>query len=189
MFLTINSFNSTVAVPHIQPPLPLACPSDESNVFFFQILDLYEAGKKFYLYTGRGPSSDSLHLGHLIPFHFTKYLQVCFWFLYHNPLTGDILCDAAPTVSAVCNAFLCVCGFLGMVCNEYLPYTMPFYRGFWPRYRFAWQPLIFFFFAKRFWSFCFTIFLADIFFFTVSLFIQVIVRTFFVFVFVFVRRC
>lgn len=41
-----------------------------------QILDLYEAGKKFYLYTGRGPSSDSLHLGHLIPFHFTKYLQV-----------------------------------------------------------------------------------------------------------------
>lgn len=41
-----------------------------------QILDLYEAGKKFYLYTGRGPSSDALHLGHLVPFHFTKYLQV-----------------------------------------------------------------------------------------------------------------
>lgn len=41
-----------------------------------QILDLYEAGKRFYLYTGRGPSSDALHLGHLVPFHFTKYLQV-----------------------------------------------------------------------------------------------------------------
>ena len=39
------------------------------------ILDQYEAGKPFYLYTGRGPSSDALHLGHLIPFMFTKYLQ------------------------------------------------------------------------------------------------------------------
>lgn len=41
-----------------------------------KILDMYEAGKKFYLYTGRGPSSDALHLGHLIPFMFTQYLQV-----------------------------------------------------------------------------------------------------------------
>lgn len=30
-----------------------------------QMLDLYEAGKKFYLYTGRGPSSEALHLGNL----------------------------------------------------------------------------------------------------------------------------
>lgn len=30
-----------------------------------KMLDLYEAGKKFYLYTGRGPSSASLHLGAL----------------------------------------------------------------------------------------------------------------------------
>ncbi len=43
-----------------------------------QMLDLYEAGTKFYLYTGRGPSNDSLHLGHLIPFHFTKWLQETF---------------------------------------------------------------------------------------------------------------
>jgi tryptophanyl-tRNA synthetase len=42
------------------------------------ILDAYEAGKPFYLYTGRGPSSDSLHFGHLIPFVFTKYLQDAF---------------------------------------------------------------------------------------------------------------
>ena len=42
------------------------------------ILDLYEQGKKFYLYTGRGPSSDSLHLGHVVPFHFTKWLQETF---------------------------------------------------------------------------------------------------------------
>lgn len=39
------------------------------------ILDQYEKGIPFYLYTGRGPSSDALHLGHLIPFMFTKYLQ------------------------------------------------------------------------------------------------------------------
>ena len=42
------------------------------------ILDQYEAGIPFYLYTGRGPSSDALHLGHLIPFMFTKYLQEAF---------------------------------------------------------------------------------------------------------------
>ena len=40
------------------------------------ILDLYEQKKPFFLYTGRGPSSDSMHLGHLIPFIFTKWLQV-----------------------------------------------------------------------------------------------------------------
>lgn len=43
-----------------------------------QMLDLYEKGIKFYLYTGRGPSSEALHLGHLIPFHFTKWLQDTF---------------------------------------------------------------------------------------------------------------
>ena len=42
------------------------------------ILDNYEKGIPFYLYTGRGPSSDALHLGHLIPFMFTKYLQEAF---------------------------------------------------------------------------------------------------------------
>lgn len=36
------------------------------------ILNLYEQGKPFYLYTGRGPSSSSLHIGHLVPFIFTK---------------------------------------------------------------------------------------------------------------------
>ena len=38
------------------------------------ILNNYENGKLFYLYTGRGPSSDAMHLGHLLPFIFTKYL-------------------------------------------------------------------------------------------------------------------
>ncbi len=42
------------------------------------ILDEYEKGNKFYLYTGRGPSSGSLHMGHLIPFTFTAWLQKVF---------------------------------------------------------------------------------------------------------------
>lgn len=38
------------------------------------VLDGYEKGEKFYLYTGRGPSG-SMHLGHILPFLFTKWLQ------------------------------------------------------------------------------------------------------------------
>jgi len=39
------------------------------------LLDNVEKGTPMYLYTGRGPSSSSMHLGHLIPFLFTKWLQ------------------------------------------------------------------------------------------------------------------
>jgi len=42
------------------------------------ILDKVEKGEKFFLYTGRGPSSEAMHLGHLIPFLFTKWLQDVF---------------------------------------------------------------------------------------------------------------
>lgn len=42
------------------------------------LLDRYVHGEPFYLYTGRGPSSEALHLGHLIPFQFTQYLQQAF---------------------------------------------------------------------------------------------------------------
>jgi tryptophanyl-tRNA synthetase len=45
---------------------------------FSKILDCYEYGEKFFLYTGRGPSSDSMHIGHTIPFEFTKWLQDVF---------------------------------------------------------------------------------------------------------------
>lgn len=41
------------------------------------ILDAFESHKPFYLYTGRGPSSGT-HLGHLIPWIFTKTLQESF---------------------------------------------------------------------------------------------------------------
>ena len=36
------------------------------------ILDKYERGEPFYLFTGRGTSIVSLHIAHSIPFEFTK---------------------------------------------------------------------------------------------------------------------
>jgi tryptophanyl-tRNA synthetase len=56
---------------------------------FDLILDRYEAGKPFYLYTGRGPSSDSMHLGHMIPFVFTQWLQDVFDVPLVVQLTGS----------------------------------------------------------------------------------------------------
>lgn len=53
------------------------------------ILDMYEQGKPFYLYTGRGPSSESMHLGHLIPFMFCKWLQDTFQVPLVIQLTDD----------------------------------------------------------------------------------------------------
>ncbi|MBN1785435.1 MAG: tryptophan--tRNA ligase [Candidatus Methanofastidiosa archaeon] len=47
------------------------------------LLSMYEKGKPFSLYTGRGPSGHT-HLGHVLPWIFTKYLQDTFgcdlWF-------------------------------------------------------------------------------------------------------------
>mmetsp|Transcript_9119 Transcript_9119/g.21232 ORF Transcript_9119/g.21232 Transcript_9119/m.21232 type:complete len:411 (+) Transcript_9119:56-1288(+) len=54
-----------------------------------EILDAYEAKRPFYLYTGRGPSSDALHMGHLIPFMFTKWLQDVFQVPLVIQLTDD----------------------------------------------------------------------------------------------------
>ncbi|XP_025046970.1 tryptophan--tRNA ligase, cytoplasmic isoform X2 [Alligator sinensis] len=54
-----------------------------------QILDAYENKKPFYLYTGRGPSSEALHVGHLIPFIFTKWLQEVFDIPLVIQLTDD----------------------------------------------------------------------------------------------------
>ncbi|KAG0705317.1 tryptophanyl-tRNA synthetase [Suillus ampliporus] len=56
---------------------------------FDKILDRYEQGKPFFLYTGRGPSSDSIHLGHMIPFLFTKWLQDVFEVPLVIQLTDD----------------------------------------------------------------------------------------------------
>ena len=53
------------------------------NIFFSHrdlqtLLTQVQQGQPMYLYTGRGPSSDSMHLGHLIPFLFTQWLQKAF---------------------------------------------------------------------------------------------------------------
>lgn len=53
------------------------------------ILDRHEKGEKLYLYTGRGPSSDSMHLGHMIPFVFTSWLQRVFQCPLVIQLTDD----------------------------------------------------------------------------------------------------
>ncbi|MGI0080814.1 MAG: tryptophan--tRNA ligase [Nitrososphaerales archaeon] len=55
---------------------------------FDWILDRYEAGEKFALYTGRGPSG-GVHLGHLIPWIFTKYLQDKFGAELYFEMTDD----------------------------------------------------------------------------------------------------
>jgi tryptophanyl-tRNA synthetase len=43
-----------------------------------KICDCLENNQPFYLYTGRGPSSGAMHLGHLVPFLFTQWLQQAF---------------------------------------------------------------------------------------------------------------
>jgi len=45
-----------------------------AHVYFDKILDAAERKEKFYLYTGRAPSGP-VHLGHIIPWIFTKWLQ------------------------------------------------------------------------------------------------------------------
>lgn len=53
------------------------------------VLQACGRGEPFYLYTGRGPSSEALHLGHLIPFLFTAYLQKAFGVPLVIQLTDD----------------------------------------------------------------------------------------------------
>jgi tryptophanyl-tRNA synthetase len=53
------------------------------------VLDAYEKGEEIYLYTGRGPSSESLHLGHMVPFMFAKYLQDAFDAILVIQMTDD----------------------------------------------------------------------------------------------------
>lgn len=52
------------------------------------ILDAYEKGPGFVLYTGRGPSGHT-HIGHLMPWVFTKYLQDKFGVELYFQLTDD----------------------------------------------------------------------------------------------------
>jgi tryptophanyl-tRNA synthetase len=52
------------------------------------VLNDYENGKGFFLYTGRGPSGP-MHIGHLIPFYFTKWLQEKFNVNVYIEITDD----------------------------------------------------------------------------------------------------
>jgi tryptophanyl-tRNA synthetase len=55
---------------------------------FDSVLDLYEKGTKFVLYTGRGPSGP-VHIGHLVPWIFTKYLLDNFHTRLYFQMTDD----------------------------------------------------------------------------------------------------
>ena len=52
------------------------------------ILENYEKGKDFFLYTGRGPSGHT-HIGHLVPWVFCKWLQDKFGVNIYFQLTDD----------------------------------------------------------------------------------------------------
>lgn len=52
------------------------------------VLDLYDKGTKFVLYTGRGPSGP-VHIGHLVPWIFTKHLQEHFRTRLYFQMTDD----------------------------------------------------------------------------------------------------
>ena len=53
-----------------------------------RVLDDYEKGNKFFLYTGRGPSGHT-HIGHLVPWVFAKWLQEKFGVNMYFQLTDD----------------------------------------------------------------------------------------------------
>ncbi|VVC04478.1 Tryptophan--tRNA ligase [Candidatus Bilamarchaeum dharawalense] len=52
------------------------------------VLDDYEKGSGFFLYTGRGPSK-SMHIGHIVPLLFTKWLQDKFKVNLYIEITDD----------------------------------------------------------------------------------------------------
>ena len=54
------------------------------------ILDRHEKGQPFYLYTGRGPSSESMHIGHMVPFVFCKQVLPLLFTELLIPLILDI---------------------------------------------------------------------------------------------------
>src|SRR2546428_6293651 len=52
------------------------------------VLDDYDKGKGFFLYTGRGPSGP-MHIGHILSFYFTKWLQDKFHANVYIQMTDD----------------------------------------------------------------------------------------------------
>ena len=65
----------------------------ERKIFFSHrdldtVLDLYDKGIKFVLYTGRGPSGP-VHIGHLVPWIFTLHIQQKFNTRLYFQMTDD----------------------------------------------------------------------------------------------------
>jgi len=65
----------------------------DRKIFFSQrglseFIEAHRKGKRVALYTGRGPSGGT-HLGHLMPYYFTKYLQDAFGCDVYYQLTDD----------------------------------------------------------------------------------------------------
>ncbi|MEM3638375.1 MAG: tryptophan--tRNA ligase [Conexivisphaerales archaeon] len=52
------------------------------------LLDEYEKGERFFLYTGRGPSGP-MHIGHIVQFYFTSWLQKRFNANVYIQVTDD----------------------------------------------------------------------------------------------------
>ncbi len=63
-----------------------------------RILEDFENGKKFFLYTGRGPSGHT-HIGHLVPWVFAKWLQEKFDVNMYFQLTDDEKFYAKPNLT------------------------------------------------------------------------------------------
>ncbi len=91
-----------------------------------KICECLENDQPFYLYTGRGPSSGAMHLGHLVPFMFTQWLQRAFQcplviqmtddekFLFkgeYDPETGDNL-DYFAQLTVENAKDIIACGFI-----------------------------------------------------------------------------
>lgn len=71
----INRFESVINKP-VHPWI-------KRGIFFTHrglntILNAYENRQNIFLYTGRGPTTEAMHLGHLVPFMMTKWLQETF---------------------------------------------------------------------------------------------------------------
>ena len=69
-----------------------------------KVLELYEKGTKFVLYTGRGPSGP-VHIGHLVPWIFTLHLQEKFGARLYFQMTDDekFLIDDEATLTQTRN--------------------------------------------------------------------------------------
>lgn len=87
--ITIETLNKFKEITKHEPHIFL-----KRGIFFserdlLKILEYHKEKKPFFLYTGRGPSSTSMHLGHIIPFVFTKWLQDVFGVPLIIELTDD----------------------------------------------------------------------------------------------------